>query len=177
MTSVDGRHRSALSGLEAETLERKDWIVPTGGVEKTRTALLPIFTALGLAVLKTGTFLFTGSVAVLASAADSLMDVFASGINFVAVRFADEPEDAEHRYGHGKAEGLAGLLQCLLIGGSAAFLVYESVLRLSAPYVIRQPLVGVGVMLVSIGVTLLLVRRMRRVARECESIALAADSL
>ena len=83
-------------------MERKDWIVPTGGREKRGAALLAVFTALGLAVLKGGAFVLTGSVAVLASAVDSLMDLFASSVNFLAIRFADEPEDAGHRYGHGK---------------------------------------------------------------------------
>jgi ferrous-iron efflux pump FieF len=158
-------------------VERKDWIEPTGGGEKAGTARLAVLTALGLATLKGVTFLVTGSVAVLASAVDSLMDVLASGVNLLAIRFADEPEDAGHSYGHGKVEGLAGLLQCLLIGVSAGFLVYESVHRLLSQRDIERPMVGIGVMLLSMAVTLALVKRMRRVAAESESIALKADSL
>ena len=80
-------------------MERKDWIVPTGGREKTSTARAAILVALCLAVLKVGAGLLTGSIAVLASAADSLMDAFASGVNYLAIRYADEPEDRSHRYG------------------------------------------------------------------------------
>lgn len=158
-------------------MERKDWIVPTGGREKTSTALLSIAVALSLAALKTVTYLFTGSVGILASAADSVMDVFASGVNFLAIRMSDVPEDAGHRYGHGKAEGMAGLFQSLVIGASTGYLVYESVLRLLRGEAVEKPLAGVAVMAVSIVVTILLVRRMRRVARESESLALEADSL
>ena len=72
---------------------------------------------------------------------------------------------------------MAGLFQSLVIGGSALFLVYESVKRLTAAETIEQPLTGIAVMVVSLTVTVLLVRRMRRVARESESLALRADSL
>jgi ferrous-iron efflux pump FieF len=158
-------------------LERKDWIVPTGSREKSATARLAIFTAMGLALLKIGAWLLTGSIGVLASAADSLMDVFASGVNYIAIRYADEPEDRSHRFGHGKAEGMAGLFQTLVIGLSTAYLVYESVARLLDPRPIDTAGAGIGVMAVSLVVTALLVRRMRRVARENESIALEADSV
>jgi len=158
-------------------VERTDWIVPTGSREKGATAALAVFVALGLAALKFAAGLLTGSIGVLASAADSLMDVFASSVNFIAMRFADEPEDQAHRYGHGKAEGMAGLFQGVVIGVSAAYLVYESVRRLREGRPIDTAVVGIGVMVVSLVATGLLVYRMRRVARETESIALAADSL
>ena len=151
--------------------------MPTGGKEKRGTALLSVAVASGLAILKIGTFLLTGSVGILASAADSLMDVFASGVNYLAIRIADDPEDAEHRYGHGKAEGMAGLFQSLVIGASTAFLIFESVKKLVRPEPVDKPLVGVLVMGVSMGVSILLARRIRRVARENESLALKADSL
>lgn len=158
-------------------MERKDWIVPTGGREKNSTALLSIGVALSLAAVKVVTYLFTGSVGILASAADSVMDVLASAVNFIAIRMADVPEDAGHRYGHGKAEGMAGLFQVVVIGLSTVYLIYESVGRLLDGQVVEKPLAGVAVMVVSIVATLLLVRRMRRVARESESLALEADSV
>ncbi|MHC4470662.1 MAG: cation diffusion facilitator family transporter [Planctomycetota bacterium] len=158
-------------------MERKDWIVPTGGGEKAATARLSILVATGLAALKTVTFLLTGSVGVLASAADSLMDVFASGVNYIAIRVADEPEDAHHRYGHGKAEGMAGLFQSLVIGASAVYLVVRSVQRLIDTEPIRAPFVGIAVMAVSMVASILLVVRIRKVARRTESLALQADSL
>jgi len=158
-------------------VERNDWIVPVGGKEKHATARLSVLVAAALALLKIGTWLVTGSVAVLASAADSLMDVFASAVNWFAIRVADEPEDACHRFGHGKAEGMAGLFQSIVIGASALYLVYESVARLIEPEEIERPFAGIAVMGVSMIATVLLVRRIRRVARESESIALEAESL
>ena len=158
-------------------MERTDWIVPTGSREKGATAVTAILVALSLAVLKVAAGLLTGSIAVLASAADSLMDAFASGVNYAAIRYADEPEDLSHRYGHGKAEGMAGLFQAVVIGVSAGYLIYESVRRLLSGSVVEVPLIGIGVMAVSLVATVLLVIRMRRVAKENESIALAADSL
>ena len=151
--------------------------VNTGSGEKQSAARLSVLVALGLALLKTAAFLATGSVAVLASAADSLMDVLASGVNYGAIRVAETPADHEHRYGHGKAEGMAGLFQSLVIGVSAAFLIYESIRRLSFGPDLQQPITGITVMAVSMVVSALLVRRLRRVAREQESLALAADSL
>jgi len=158
-------------------LEREDWIVPTGSRQKGATAGLAVLVALGLAILKFAAGLLTGSIGVLASAADSLMDVFASSVNFLAIRFADEPEDLAHRYGHGKVEGMAGLFQGVVIGVSAIYLIYESIRRLARGSPIDTAAVGIAVMTVSLVATGLLVVRMRRVARETESIALAADSL
>jgi ferrous-iron efflux pump FieF len=158
-------------------VERTDWIVPTGSPEKNATAVLAVAVAFALAVLKFAAGLLTGSIGVVASAADSLMDVFASGVNYVAIRFADEPEDHSHRFGHGKVEGMAGLFQSFVIGGSALYLVYESVRRLLSDRTLETAWVGISVMVVSLVATALLVVRMRRVARETESIALMADSV
>ena len=125
-----------------------DWIVPTGSREKSSTARLAVFTALGLAVLKIAAWLVTGSIGILASAADSLMDVFASSVNYVAIRVADEPEDHSHRYGHGKAEGMAGLFQTVVIGISATYLVVESIQRLIDGTKIDTAFAGIAVMAV-----------------------------
>ena len=67
-------------------------------------------------------WLMTGSVSVLSSLLDSLLDIAASIVNLIAVRHAVTPADREHRFGHGKAEPLAGLVQSAFIAGSAAFL-------------------------------------------------------
>jgi ferrous-iron efflux pump FieF len=104
-----------------------------------RVRLLKLATTASLAtacVLIAGklvAWLLTGSVSVLASLMDSLMDAAASLINFFAVRYSLTPADAEHRYGHGKAEALAGLVQAAFITGSAAFLVLHAIDRLLHP--------------------------------------------
>jgi ferrous-iron efflux pump FieF len=119
----------------------------------------------------------TGSVSVLSSLVDSVMDVFASVVNFVAVRHALQPADREHRFGHGKAEPLAGLGQSAFIAGSAAFLIIEAVSRLLAPRLVEHVAVGIGVMVFSIAVTVVLVVFQRYVVRKTGSTAVGADAL
>jgi ferrous-iron efflux pump FieF len=144
---------------------------------KQQTALLSVLVAASLAALKLVAGLLTGSVAVLASLADSTLDLFASLLNFAAIRHAAVPADREHAYGHGKAESLAGLFQALVVGGSGLYLIFVALRRLAEPVPLEHEAVGAAVMIVSILATVLLVRRMRRVARQTGSVALAADSL
>jgi ferrous-iron efflux pump FieF len=145
--------------------------------EKVRAAQLSILAAAFLITLKTVTGFLTGSISVWASLLDSTMDIFASMINFFAVRAAARPADEDHAYGHGKAESLAGLFQSLVIAASGLFLVWEAARRIIRPHPTSSELVGVAVMLVAIAVSVALVIRLRRVARETESPALLSDSL
>ena len=92
-----------------------------------------VFTAIVLIGVKLVAWLLTGSVSILASLIDSLMDSIASTINLFAVRYSLMPPDEEHRFGHGKAEPLAGLAQSAFICGSALFLVLHAVDRLRFP--------------------------------------------
>lgn len=121
--------------------------------------------------------LMTGSVSLLASLIDSTMDALASGINFFAVRYALQPADEEHRFGHGKAESLAGLGQATFIAGSALFLLFQAVERLLNPMPIKSPEVGIGMMVFSIAATLMLLAFQRHVVRVTGSTAIKADSL
>lgn len=144
---------------------------------KVRAAQLSILAAAFLIILKTVTGFLTGSISVWASLLDSTMDIFASLINFFAVRAAARPADEDHAYGHGKAESLAGLFQSLVIAASGLFLIWEAIRRIVTPHPIGSEIIGVGVMIVAIVVSVLLVIRLRRVARETESPALYSDSL
>jgi ferrous-iron efflux pump FieF len=144
---------------------------------KQSTALLSLAVASSLATLKLVAGVLTGSVSVLASLADSLLDLFASLLNYLAIRKAAVPADADHAYGHGKAESLAGLFQAVVIGGSGAYLIYVSIRRLVHPVPLAHEGVGLAVMAVSIVASWLLVRRMRKVAASTGSVALEADSL
>lgn len=130
-----------------------------------------------LVIAKVVGWLMTDSVAMLSSLIDSILDVVASGFNLLAIRHALMPADAEHRFGHGKAEPLAGLGQAVFIGGSAVFLLFESANRLIHLQPIQNELVGVSVMIFSIMLTLMLVTYQRYVVRESGSIAVAADSV
>jgi ferrous-iron efflux pump FieF len=114
---------------------------------------------------------------VLSSLIDSLLDAAASLVTLVAVHHALTPPDREHRFGHGKAEPLAGLAQAAFIAGSAALLSLEAIRRFAVPQPIVHGEIGIGVMLVSIVLTLALVAYQRRVLRATGSVAIDADSL
>ena len=122
-------------------------------------------------------WLDTGSVALLSSLIDSLLDLVAAVINLVAVRHAMTPADREHRFGHGKAEPLAVLGQSAFIIGSALLLLAEAVRRLLHPAAVENSPVGIAVMVLSIAVTIALVLYQRHVVRRTGSIAITADEL
>ncbi|MDQ6956322.1 MAG: cation diffusion facilitator family transporter [Mariprofundaceae bacterium] len=122
-------------------------------------------------------WLWTDSVSLLATLMDSCLDAVASLITLLAVRHALEPADDEHRFGHGKAEALAGLAQSMFITGSALFLLLEASARFFHPQAIEGSHIGIAVMIFSIIMTLGLLTLQRHVVRKTGSTAIAADSL
>lgn len=144
---------------------------------KRRATIAAIAVAVTLAVAKAVAWIVTDSVSILASTVDSLLDIAASGLNFLAVRHALAPADAEHRFGHGKAEPLAGLGQAAFITGSAVLVILESAQSLWQPHRLEHGAVGIGVMVFSLVLTLALVAYQRMVVRATGSIAIGADSL
>ncbi|HEX7314651.1 MAG TPA: cation diffusion facilitator family transporter [Pyrinomonadaceae bacterium] len=144
---------------------------------KASAARLSVGAAAFLIALKAVTGMLTGSISVWASLLDSAMDIFASAINYYAVRAASAPPDEDHRYGHGKAESLAGLFQSFVIGVSGLLLLWEAVRRVITPHPTASEWLGVGTMAVACGVSFLLVARLRKVASETDSPALAADAV
>lgn len=143
----------------------------------TLAASASVATALILIAVKTVAWMMTGSVSLLASLVDSVMDSLASLMNFAAIRYSLVPADDEHRFGHGKAEALAGLGQAVLIGGSALYLLKEAVLKLIEPAPLEATTLGVGVMVFSILLTALLLVLQRYVVRRTGSTAIDADAL
>ncbi|BBK38920.1 iron transporter [Allostella sp. ATCC 35155] len=133
--------------------------------------------AASLIVLKAGAYVATDSVALLSSLIDSLLDLAASVVNMLAIRQALVPPDDEHRFGHGKAEPLAGLAQAAFIAGSAVLLFFEAARRLADPPPVSNTGVGIAVMVVSILASLGLVALQRHVIRRTGSVAVGADSL
>lgn len=119
----------------------------------------------------------SGSVSLLATLVDSVLDVLASLVNLFAVRHALSPADQDHRFGHGKAEALAGLGQAAFIAGSAIFLFVEAFRRTLAPEPIEAIGAGVSVMALSIGLTLALLAFQRHVILRTDSTAIKADAL
>ena len=136
-----------------------------------------VATAGVLILAKLVAWLMTGSITVLASLVDSLMDAGASIVNLFAVRYALLPADDEHRFGHGKAEALAGLAQAAFIIGSSVFLVLNAVDRLRHPQPLTEIGVGVTVMVFAILATAALLIFQYRVIAQTQSTAVRADAL
>lgn len=144
----------------------------TGRVTAASVAVAGLLAASKLAVV-----IVSGSVAILASLADSALDLFASLATFFAVRYAAVPADAEHRYGHGKAEAFAALFQAGVVTLSAALLGQQAVSRLIHPQPISHGGLAVGVMVLSILVTIALLWMQTRTVRATGSVAITGDRL
>lgn len=143
---------------------------------QTRQALiLSVGVALLLTLVKFSTALATHSMSIMASALDSLLDVLMSGLNFFAFRESSKPPDVEHAYGHGKIESLAGLFQSFFIIASGAFVVYESVRRFFLGSFVTQIPLGIGVIIFSGVVTLLVARRLGTLVRKNQSMILRTE--
>ncbi|MFM4705605.1 cation diffusion facilitator family transporter [Aeromonas bivalvium] len=146
-----------------------------------RWVTLASMAAVGTATLlitgKLIAWLMTGSSSLLASLTDSFMDVSASIINLLAIRYAMTPADEEHRFGHGKAESLAGLIQSAFIAGSALLLVMHGISSLLKEDPILRLEAGIWVSLGSMVLTLLLVGFQQFVVRRTGSVAIKADML
>ena len=142
-----------------------------------RATSAAVSVALLLIAVKLAAWLITDSVSLLSSLADSVMDALASLVNLLAVRHALQPADPEHRFGHGKAEPLAGLGQAAFICASGIYLIFEAVGRLIEPRDIVHGELGLSVMVFSIAVTAALVAYQRAVVRRTDSLAIRADSV
>ncbi|MCT2529294.1 cation diffusion facilitator family transporter [SAR92 clade bacterium H921] len=130
-----------------------------------------------LIVVKLVAWGLSDSVSLLATLIDSVLDALASLINLIAVRHALTPADKEHRFGHGKAEALAGLSQAMFIAGSAGFLLLEAGRRIISPIAIEAAGMGMLVMIFSVVMTLVLLAFQNYVIRKTNSTAIRADAL
>ncbi len=140
----------------------------------TRAALA---TALFLAAAKAVAWWLSGSVSLLAGLTDSLLDGAASLLNMLAVHYSLRPADDDHRYGHGKAEALAGLGQAAFICISAVLVGLQGVDRLLNPEPLGAQALGIGVIVLSLALTFALLVYQRHVVRITGSTAVRADSL
>ena len=130
-----------------------------------------------LMAVKLYAFLATDSVSVLSTLMDSTFDTLASIVTFFSVMHAARAADENHRFGHGKLEALSALGQGIFVSGTAAFLFYESIGRIITPRQIETPETGIAIMVISILLTLVLVRFQTYVIRKTQSVAIAADHL
>jgi len=131
-----------------------------------RAAQLSVAVALVLIALKGWSWITSGSVAMLSSLADSMLDLVASLFTYFAVRYAAAPPDREHRFGHGKAESFAGLFQAGLVAVSGGLIAVEAVRRLLDGRPVEHGLSAIAVMVVSIVITGALIWRQTVAVRQ-----------
>ncbi|MFM0324191.1 cation diffusion facilitator family transporter [Caballeronia glebae] len=138
-------------------------------------SIVALVFALVLVVLKVWAYFATGSISLLTAAADGLVDVVASSVTFMGVRYAARPVDAGHRYGHGKAEAVAAFVQALLLAGAAIGLGIEAAQRIVIPEPLNQTGFGIAVIIVSTLAAIGLVSMQTWVVKRTGSTAIAAD--
>lgn len=150
--------------------------MPVAINSKTGAAVLSVASNTLLIVFKITVGLVIGSVAVISEAIHSGIDLVAAVIALFAVRVSGHEADESHHYGHGKVENIAGTVEAVLIFAAAAWIIYEAVRKLINPEAIEMPVWGVGVMLVSAIANVFVSRRLFKVGRETDSVALQADA-
>lgn len=143
---------------------------------KSGAAKLLLITVITLFGLKVAVGVVTGSISIWAQAVDSSLDIFAVVITFLTVGYSAKPADQEHPFGHGKVEDIAAGIQAVLLFGAASAIIYSAILRIIKGEVIQLTEAGIGVMLVSMIVSILLSRHLFRVARKTGSVALEANA-
>jgi ferrous-iron efflux pump FieF len=149
--------------------------VVDGGQLNRRAALASITLATVLFALKGWAVIATGSVAMLGSLADTALDLVASIATLLGVWIAAIPDDANHRFGHGKAEALAAMFQVLLIALSAIGLAARAVEQMFGHATVEDPGAGIAVSILAIAATLALVAYQKHVIARTQSVAIATD--
>jgi cation diffusion facilitator family transporter len=144
---------------------------------KQKASLFAIISAAILAIGKFSVGLISGSMAVMSSGLDSLLDVFMSGMNFFAIKKAAKPADHEHQYGHGKAEDLAAIIQSLFIVFSGAAIIYTTIEKFLDKEAIVYSRLDIGVMVFSLVFTIAISTVLKAVGKKTGSHALIADAL
>lgn len=142
-----------------------------------RVSLLATSLAISLLIIKSVAYYLTGSASILASQVDSLMDIGMSLVNLFAVRYALRPPDNEHRFGHGKAEPIAGMVQAGFICGTSIILLYTGFASIGSPAPLSKTGVGLMVMVVSTVATAALVLYQLYVVKCTGNSVIKADSL
>jgi ferrous-iron efflux pump FieF len=144
---------------------------------RSRATYASVAVSVVLTVIKFAAWLVTGSVAMLSSLIDSVLDVVASIVNLFAVRQALAPPDREHRFGHGKAEPLAALCQAAFLAGGALLVTFEAISRIVTPAPISRASLGIVVIIAAMLLDGVLVLYQRYVVAKTKSLAIGADEL
>ncbi len=144
--------------------------------KKINVAWLSVISNTLLVLLKIIIGILIGSVSVLSEAIHSGVDLLAAVIALFAVKTSGKSADEGHPFGHGKVENISGAVEALLIFIAAGWIIYEAVLKLLRPQAIDRALLGVGVMLLSAVANIFISRKLFKVGRETDSVALLADA-
>lgn len=147
--------------------------------KKTKAARLSIFSNGFLIVMNLTVGLISGSVSIMSEAIHTFIDFLAAIMAYFSVKIADSPPDERHPYGHGKFENISGVVEALLIFAASGWIIYHAISRLTAENTIDHTGLTLGfiVMMISALIDLFVSRRLYRVAKETDSIALKADAL
>ncbi|MDR1693926.1 MAG: cation diffusion facilitator family transporter [Lactobacillaceae bacterium] len=148
-----------------------------GRTLKKIASFLSVSLAVFLSVIKFLASISTGSLSILSSMIDSIADVLASAITFIAIRYSTKPASRDFRYGYGKIEALSSFLQALFITGSGLFILYDGISRFFKPKELDDSFLGITIMLISLTLTISLVAFQKYVVRKTNSLALRGDSL
>lgn len=143
---------------------------------KERVALLSVISNSALVSMKLIVGLFIGSVSIISEAIHSGVDLVASIIALFSVKTSSKPADKNHSFGHGKIENISGTVEALLIFAAAGWIIYEAFKKISKPEPLDNLGWGIGVMLVSSVVNIIVSKRLFKIGRETDSIALQADA-
>lgn len=143
---------------------------------RTLAAGLSVASNTALVIIKLVVGVMTGSVSIISEAAHSALDLFAALIAFFSVRESGRPADKEHPYGHGKIENLSGAVEAMLILLAAMFILHEAIDKLKYPQEVKNPVLGLYVIGISVVINILVSKHLFRVAERTDSIALEADA-
>jgi cation diffusion facilitator family transporter len=146
-------------------------------MNKQNAALLSVISNSILIVFKIAAGMLMGSISVISEAVHSALDLLASLVAWFSIKKAVEPADQEHPFGHGKFENISGFFEAMLIAFAAGMIVYEAVKKLFHPVQVERIDWGIGVMIVSIIINLLISQALFRTAKKSKSIALEADGM
>ena len=144
---------------------------------KQKASLFAVITAFILASSKFSVGLVSGSLAIISSSLDSLLDTFMSGMNFFAIKKAEQPADDSHQYGHGKVEDIAAVAQSVVVVFSGVFIIYKAVGSYMNSVTITYSLYDFLVMIVSLALSFAIVLLLRQIGKQTGSNALLADAL
>jgi len=143
---------------------------------RTGAARLALIAVIVLIIVKVVVAWITGSLSITAQAMDSFLDLFGITITLVAVRMAAMPADEGHPFGHGKVEGIAAIGQAVLILTAGGLIIYSAIIRIVDGAVVEMTEAGIGVMVLSVVVSVVLARHLHRVSQATGSLALEASA-